>query len=240
MYIQKIRERVENEEKEVKPTFREDLKELARCYKILKKRNEEARKSIRKIKKVYEQYLPKMRHRMCWLEASVNEMERKYAKESSYFGWVDRAGYNRCRSDICSGQRKMMSVHQNYEDCVKETIENQTFLIWGYSPKYTFELFMQKFERLLTHGETSPTEWLKCYEIIVECMKNEWYVKRELIIPEKIQEMMRKLKTDEENEHSSFFCDLADCKLCEARKHIEEESDWSDDSLPSQINTDEE
>ena len=52
--------------------------------------------------------------------------------------------------------------------------------------------------------------------------------------------MMRKLKSDEENEHSSFFCDLADCKLCEARKHIEEESDWSDDSPPSQINTDEE
>ena len=27
MYIQKIRERVENEEKEVKPTFHEDLKD---------------------------------------------------------------------------------------------------------------------------------------------------------------------------------------------------------------------
>ena len=103
MYVQKIRERVENEEKEVKPTFRENLKELARCYKILKKRNEEMRKSIRKMKKVYEQYLPKMRHRMCWLEATVNEIERKYRKESSYFGWVDRDGYNRCRSDICSG-----------------------------------------------------------------------------------------------------------------------------------------
>ena len=98
---------------------------------------------------------------------------------------------------------------------------------------------MQKFERLLTHGETSPTEWLECYEIIVKCMKVNWYMKREIIIPEKIQEMMRKLKSDKENEHSSFFCDLTDCKLCEARKHIEEESDWSDDSIPSQINTDE-
>ena len=43
----------------------------------------------------------------------------------------------------------MMSIHQSYEDCVKETIENQTFLIWGYLLKYTFELFKQKFERLL-------------------------------------------------------------------------------------------
>ena len=64
-------------------------------------------------------------------------------------------------------------------------------------------------------------------------MKNDWYVKREIMIPEKIQEMMRKVKSDEENEHSRFFCDLADCKLCEARKHIEEESDLSDDSQPS-------
>ena len=72
-------------------------------------------------------------------------------------------------------------------------------------------------------------------------MKNDWYVKREMIIPKKIQDliMIRKVKSDEENEQSSFFCDLADCKSCEARKHIEEESDWSDDSLPSQINTDE-
>ena len=76
-------------------------------------------------------------------------MERKYTKESKYCGWVDQDGYLRCRSDICSGQRKIMSVHLVYEDCVKETIENQTFLIYGYSPKYTFELFMQKFERLL-------------------------------------------------------------------------------------------
>ena len=62
-------------------------------------------------------------------------------------------------------------------------------------------------------------------------------MKREVIIPEKMQEMVRKLKSDEENDHSRFFCDLADCKLCEARKHIEEESNWSDDSLPSQVNT---
>ena len=74
MYVQKIRERVENEEKEVKPKFREELKELARCYTILKKRNEEMQKSIRKMKNVYEQYLPKMRNRMCWLEATVNEI----------------------------------------------------------------------------------------------------------------------------------------------------------------------
>ena len=91
---------------------------------------------------------------------------------------------------------------------------------------------MQKFERLLTHGGTSPEEWMRCYEIIVKCMENDWYVKREIIVPEKIQEMMRKLISDEENEHSSFFCDLTDCKLCEARKYIEEETDWSDDSLP--------
>ena len=137
MYVQKIRERVENEEKEVKPTFREDLKELARCYKILKKRNEEMRKSIRKMKNVYEQYLPKMRNRMCWLEATVNELQRKYTKESTYFGWVDRDGYNRCRSDICSGQRKMMSMHQGYEDCVKETIEKPIIPnIWIFTKIY--------------------------------------------------------------------------------------------------------
>ena len=90
MYVQKIHERVENGEKEVKPTFHDELKEVTRWYKILKKRNEEIRKSIRKMKYVYEQYLPKMR---CWLEATVNEMERKYTKESAYFGGVDRDGY---------------------------------------------------------------------------------------------------------------------------------------------------
>ena len=45
--------------------------------------------------------------------------------------------------------------------------------------------------------------------------------------------MMRKSKSDDDD-HSSVFCDLADCKLCEARKHIEEEeANWSDHSLPS-------
>ena len=61
MYMQKIHERVENEEKEVKPTFRDELKEVTRCYKIVKKRNEEIQKSIRKMINVYEKYLPKMR-----------------------------------------------------------------------------------------------------------------------------------------------------------------------------------
>ena len=100
---------------------------------------------------------------------------------------------------------------------------------------YTFELFMQKFQRLLTHGDVSPSEWMECYEVIVECMDDEWYVKREITIPQKIKEMMRKLKSNKGNEHSSFFCDLADCKLCVARKYIEEEeSDWSGDMLTSQ------
>ena len=73
----------------------------------------------------------------------------------------------------------------------------------------------------------------------MECIDDEWYVKRGRVIPEKLKEMMRKLKSDEENEHSRFVCDLTGCKLCEAGMHIEEESDWSDNLLPSQINTDE-
>ena len=76
---------------------------------------------------------------------------------------------------------------------------------------------MQKFERLLTHGETSPARCMRCYEIIVKCMKEDWYVKREITLPENIKELMRKLKSDDD--HSRFFCDLVDCKLCEARKH---------------------
>ena len=51
-------------------------------------------KSIRKMKNVYEQYLPKMRNRMCWSEATVNELQRKYTKESTYFGYEDQDGYN--------------------------------------------------------------------------------------------------------------------------------------------------
>ena len=86
---------MENEKKEVKPTFREELKELTRCYKILKKRYEETRKSIRKIKNLYEQYLPKTRNRMCWLETTPNEMQRIYTKDSEYFGRMDRNGYTR-------------------------------------------------------------------------------------------------------------------------------------------------
>ena len=73
LYIQKIRERVETEEKEVTATFPKELKELPGLYKMLKTRNEEMRKSIRKMKNVYEQYLPKMRNRSCLLEAIVNE-----------------------------------------------------------------------------------------------------------------------------------------------------------------------
>ena len=114
-------------------------------------------------------------------------MQRKYTEESAYFGWVDLDGYNRCRSDICSGQIKMESIHQGYEDCVKETIEDQTFSLWGYAPEYTFELFMQQFQRLLTHGETSPTAWLECCKIVAEYMVNDWYVKREVKIPEKMR-----------------------------------------------------
>ena len=82
LYVQKIWERVENEEKEVKPTF---CKELGGIYKILKKRNEEKQKSIRKMK--CEQYLPHMRKRICLLEATVNQLQRK--RESTYFGYKD-------------------------------------------------------------------------------------------------------------------------------------------------------
>ena len=52
---------------------------------MLKKRNEEMRQNIRKMKNVCEQYLPKMRHRICFLEATVNQLQ----KESSYFGYKD-------------------------------------------------------------------------------------------------------------------------------------------------------
>ena len=89
---------------------------------------------------MYEQYLPKMRNRMCWLEANMNEMHRKYTKDSGYFEWEDRDGYNQCRSDICSGQSKMERIHENYTDWLKEVIKNQTFVIWGYSPLSTFDL----------------------------------------------------------------------------------------------------
>ena len=61
-------------------------------------------------------------------------------------------------------------------------------------------------------------------------MDTDWYVKRGMVVPEKIQELMRKCVSDDDDEHSRLFCDLPDCKLCEARKYIEEEeSDWSDD-----------
>ena len=210
----KIRDRVDNV-----------FKEFGQIYKILKKRNEEMRQNIRKMKNVCEQYLPKMRNRICFLEATVNQLQ----KESPYFGYKDRDGYNRCRSDICSMQRKMETVHECYKDCVREAIEHQSFTIFGFSPKYTFELFMQKFERLLTHGEILPEEWMHCYEIIAKFVENDWYVNRGIEVPEKIQELMRKITFDDDNEHSSLFCDLTDCKLCEARKYIEEESDWSDD-----------
>ena len=135
--------------------------------------------------------------------------------------------------------KKDGSIHESYKDFVKETIKNQTFLIRGYSPKFKFELLMQKFQSLLTHGETIPTEWLQCYDIIVEGM-DDWYVKRQLATSDEIKEMVRKLKSDEENEHSSFLCDLTDCKLCEARKQIEEEELDSSDSVRSRIHTDEE
>ena len=46
----------------------------------------------------------------------------------------------------------------------------------------------------------SPTEWLQCYDTLVEGMENdEWYEKREIGIPDKIKEMVRNLKSD--NEH---------------------------------------
>ena len=75
-------------------------------------------------------------------------------------------------------QRKMETVHECYENCVREAIEHRSCTIFGFSPKYTFELFMQKFERLLTHGEILPEEWMRCYEIIVKFIDNDWYLKR--------------------------------------------------------------
>ena len=74
----------------------------------------------------------------------MNEMQRKYTQETGYSEWVVTDGYNRCRKDICSGQRKMESLHESYIDCVKEMIDRKTFLIWGYSAKFTFELKMQE------------------------------------------------------------------------------------------------
>ena len=76
---------------------------------------------------------------------------------------------------------------------MREAIEYKSCTIVGFSPKYTFELFMQKFERLLTNGEIFPEEWMRCYDIIVKCIENDWYVKRGIVVPEKIQELMRKL-----------------------------------------------
>ena len=53
-----------------------EIKELGRNYKSVKKRNEEMRQNIRKMKNVCEQYLPNMRNRISFLEATVNQLQK--------------------------------------------------------------------------------------------------------------------------------------------------------------------
>ena len=229
MFVHKIEERIQTEEKEARVTIREQLKQLKRYYTTIKKRQEENSKSIRKMKNIYQQFLPKITWKVKYLQVLLHNMQRKYSTENGYFGYVDRDGYDRCRQNICfNGDRKMNSIHKCHYDCIKEMMDEQLFLVYGYSASYTFTHQMQKFLKLVTHNEISHEEWLQCYDIILATTKEkkDWLEKNELILPQQIHNIAKKLKmdmqlqTDEEKEngHSMFLCDLADCKLCAARR----------------------
>ena len=178
MFVHKIEERIQNEEKEAKQTIREQLKQLKRYYSARKKRQEENSKSIRKMEKIYQQFPPKMNWKVNNLQVLLNNMQRKYSTENGHFGYVNRDGYNRCRQDICfNGDRKMNSIHKCHYDCIKEMMDEKSFLVYGCSASYTFTHQMQEFLKLVTHNEISHEEWLQCYNIILTTIKGkkDWF-----------------------------------------------------------------
>ena len=71
-------------------------------------------------------------------------------------------------------------------------------VVYGYSASYTFTHQMQEFLKLVTHNEMSHEEWLQCYNIILTTSKekNDWFQKKELVLPQQSHDTAKKLKMD--------------------------------------------
>ena len=149
------------------------------------------------------------------------EQERK----GGSFGFKDRDGYKRCRSEICCDtDMKMYTMHTCYLDCVKEMMREYNW--WREGGWITNH--MDTFLQIAIDGSISSDEWLNCYKAIVSNMEKDTLAcpKRKYAIPNKIHHLAKQLSldalftSDEEREagHTMVSCDLTDCHYCDEKK----------------------
>ena len=151
------------------------------------------------------------------------EQERK---GGGSFGFKDRDGYKRCRSEICCDtDMKMYTMHTCYLDCVKEMMREYNW--WREGGWFTSH--MDTFLQIAIDGSISSDEWLNCYKAIVSNMEGKDTLacpKRKYAIPNKIHHLAKQLSldalltTDEERDagHTMVSCDLTDCHYCDEKK----------------------
>ena len=152
------------------------------------------------------------------------EQERK---GGGSFGFKDRDGYKRCRSEICCDtDMKMYTMHTCYLDCVKEMMREYNW--WREGGWFTSH--MDTFLQIAIDGSISSDEWLNCYKAIVSNMERDTLAacptKRKYAIPNKIHHLAKQLSldalltTDEERDagHTMVSCDLTDCHYCDEKK----------------------
>ena len=150
------------------------------------------------------------------------EQERK---GGGSFGFKDRDGYKRCRSEICCDtDMKMYTMHTCYLDCVKEMMREYNW--WREGAWFTSH--MDTFLQIAIDGSISSDEWLNCYKAIVSNMEKDTLAcpKRKYAIPNKIHHLAKQLSldalltTDEERDagHTMVSCNLTDCHYCDEKK----------------------
>ena len=147
-------------------------------------------------------------------------------RKGGSFGFKDKDGYKRCRSEICCDtDMKMYTMHTCYLDCVKEMMRQYNW--WREGGWITSH--MDTFLQIAIDGSISSDEWLNCYKAIVSNMEERDTLacpKRKYAIPNKIHHLAKQLSldalltTDEERDagHTMVSCDLTDCHYCDEKK----------------------
>ena len=170
--------------------------------------------------------LDSVQNQMTRIATDIQQMKEDI-KGGGSFGFKDKDGYKRCRSEICCDtDMKLYTMHTCYLDCVKEMMRQYSW--WREGGWITSH--MDTFLQIAIDGSISSDEWLNCYKTIVSNMERDTVAacptKRKYAIPNKIHHLAKQLSldalltTDEERDagHTMVSCDLTDCHYCDEKK----------------------
>ena len=158
--------------------------------KDLSKIIEEHTYQINKINNIFSLNVPKLQHKVKNLKQAVEELQMGHLAKYGSFGYKDEDGYYHCKSEICrNGEKKLYYIHKRHLDCIKDMMSEYHW--WDYG----FEYNMHSFLRLIAHDDADRTEWLQCYNMIVEEMDKDKEACEEqgVTIPTHIHNIAKKL-----------------------------------------------